>query len=157
MAAGRIGVVVIAASVFVWPLLTNAAAASDACALLTQAEASAALGAQVAAGKRLGPTSCHWDQIGKPGDELLKLDVTLLTVDRYNHMKAVTVGAVTNVPGVGDDAYFSTLKTTNMVITTLNIKKGNGAVTIRVSGGKKPAAEYQTKEKAAAQVLVPKL
>jgi hypothetical protein len=72
-------------------------------------------------------------------------------------MKSVTVGTVTGVTGMGDDAFFSTMNTTNLAITTLNIKKGNVAVTIRVSGGKKPAAEYQTKEKAVAQALVPKL
>jgi len=62
-------------------------------------------------------------------------------------MKSVAIGTVTNISGVGDDAYYSTLKTRNTTDTTLNVKKGVAAVVIRVSGGQKPVEEYQAKEK----------
>ena len=134
-----------------------AAPPADPCALLTPAQASAALGGTVGAGKSVVGTVCQWSQQGKPGDVLLKLDVSLVTPERYDRMKSVTVGTVTAVGGLGDDAYYSTLQQGHTTLTTLNVKKGGAAVTIRVSGGEKPAAEYQAKEKAVAQAIVPKL
>jgi hypothetical protein len=125
--------------------------------LLTQSQVGAALGGTVDAGKPLTSQTCHWGQQGTVGDALLKLDVTIITPDRFARMKAVTAGTVTSVGGLGDDAFYATLKTANTTLTTLNIKKGDAAVTIRVSGGSKPAEEYQAKEKAAAQALLPKL
>jgi hypothetical protein len=133
------------------------AAPPDPCALLTPAQASAALGGTVAAGKSLASKSCRWHQEGKAGAELLLLDVTLLPPDRFAHTKSVTIGTVTNVGGLGDDAFYSTLKTGRTTVTTLNIKKGDTAVVIRVSGGEKPVEEYQAKEKAVAQAILPKL
>lgn len=133
------------------------AAPSDPCALLTAAQASAALGTTVSAGKPLASTVCQWQQEGKTGSELLKLDITLITTDRFARMKSVTIGTVTNMGGVGDDAYYSTLKTGKTTNTTLNVKKGDTAVVIRVFGGQKPVEEYQAKERAAAQALLPKL
>jgi hypothetical protein len=143
------------ASVFVVPSI--AIAAPDACSLLTDAQASAALGGTVAPGKPLASQSCHWAVKGKTGDTLLQLDVTVITPDRFAHMKAVTIGTVTSVSGLGDDAFYATLKMTQSVTTTLNVKKGSSAVTIRVSGGRQPVEEYQAKEKAAAMSVIPKL
>ena len=87
----------------------------------------------------------------------LEARVNLVTPQRYTRMKTVTAGTVTSVAGLGDDAYYSTLQQGRTTLTTLNVKKGSAAVTIRVSGGAKPAEEYQAKEKAVAQVIVPKL
>ena len=133
------------------------ARAGTPCDLLTPAQVATVLGGSVATGKSLATTVCQWAQQGKPGDELLKLDVDLVTVDRFARMKTVTAGTVTGVSGLGDDAYYSTLQTGRTTLTTLNVKKGNAAVTIRVSGGMKPVEEYQQKEKLAAQALLPKL
>jgi hypothetical protein len=133
------------------------AAATDTCALLTAAQATAALGGTVGGGKPFPGQACQWEQQGKGGDVLLKLNINVVTAARYERMKSVTVGTVTSVSGLGDDAYYSTLKTANDVITTLNVKKGDNAVVIRVFGGKKPADEYQAKEKAVAQTIVAKL
>jgi hypothetical protein len=133
------------------------AAPPDPCALLTPAQGGAALGGTLSAGKSVGGNLCLWHQEGKTGAALLQLDVNVITVDRYAHMKSVTTGTITNVGGLGDDAYYSTLKTGATTITTLNIKKGATAVVIRVSGGQKPVEEYQAKEKAVAQAIVPKL
>jgi hypothetical protein len=134
-----------------------AAPPSDPCALLTTAEASAALGGTVSGGKPIAGGVCQWSQQGKPGDVLLKLDVDLITPDRYARMKSGFVGTVTPVSGLGDDAFYATLQRGKTTLTTLNVKKGGAAVVIRVTGGTKPAQEYQAKEKAVAQALVPKL
>jgi len=133
------------------------AAPADPCALLTAAQASAALGGTVGEGKPVVGKVCQWQQQGKTGAELLKLDVNLITPDRFARMKSVTAGTVTSVGGLGDDAYYSTLKTGRTSISTLNVKKGDAAVVIRVSGGAKPLEEYQAKEKAVAQAILPKL
>jgi len=134
-----------------------AAPPADPCTLLTTAEASAALGGTVSGGKSIAGSVCQWSQQGKPGDVLLKLNVDIVTPDRYARMKSVFVGTVTPVSGLGDDAYYATLQSGKTTLTTLNVKKGGTAVVIRVTGGTKPAEEYQAKEKAVAQALVPKL
>jgi hypothetical protein len=139
------------------PPRVAAAPPSDPCALLTTTQASAALGGIVSAGKPLAGSVCQWSQQGKPGDVLLKLSVDIITPDHYARMKSVVAGTVTPVSGLGDDAYYATLQTGKTALTTLNVKKGGTAVVIRVSGGTKPAEEYQAKEKAVAQALVPKL
>ena len=133
------------------------AAPPDPCTLLTPAQVTAALGGTVGAGKSLASKSCRWQQEGKAGAAVLLLDVTFLTPDRFAHTKSVTIGTVANVGGLGDDAFYSTLKTGRTTVTTLNVKKGDVAVVIRVSGGEKPVEEYQAKEKAVAQALLPKL
>jgi len=133
------------------------AAPTDACALLTSAQVGAALGGSVGPGKALTKDVCQWSQQGKPGDVLLKLDINVVTVDHFTRLKTVTAGTVTNVGGLGDEAFYSTFTQGRTTLTTLNIKKGNAAVVIRVSGGTKPAEEYQAKEKAVATAVVPKL
>jgi hypothetical protein len=134
-----------------------AAPPTDACALLTTAQAGAALGGAAGPGKAITTGICQWGQQGKPGDVLLKLDVNLIAPDRFTRLKTVTLGTVTTVSGLGDEAFYSTFTQGRTTLTTLNVKKGSAAVTIRVSGGTKPVAEYQAKEKAAAVALLPKL
>ena len=130
---------------------------ADVCSLLTTEQVSAALGGSVAAGKALTKGVCQWTQLGKPGDVLLKLDINLITPEHFTRLKTVTVGTVANVGGLGDEAFYSTFTQGHTTLATLNVKKGSSAVTIRVSGGTKPAEEYQAKEKAVALALVPKL
>lgn len=130
---------------------------ADACSLLTTEQVSAALGGSVGPGKALTKGVCQWTQLGKPGDALLKLDITLITPEHFTRLKTVTVGTVANVSGLGDEAFYSTLTQGHTTLATLNVKKGSSAVTIRVSGGTKPAEEYQAKEKAVAVALVPKI
>jgi hypothetical protein len=135
----------------------RAAPPTDACSLLTPAQVGAALGGSVGPGKALANGLCQWTQQGKPGDVLLKLDVNLITPEHYARLKAVTLGSVTAAPGLGDEAFYSTFTQGRTTLTSLNVKRGAAAVTIRVSGGAKPAEEYQAKEKAVAVALVPKL
>jgi pyruvate,orthophosphate dikinase len=99
----------------------------------------------------------QWTQQGKPGDVLFRLDVNRITPEHFTRLKTVTLGTVTNVAGLGDEAFFSTFTQGRTTLTTLNVKKGNAAVTIRVSGGTKPAEEYQGKEKAVALALLSQL
>ena len=87
----------------------------------------------------------------------MKLDINLITPEHFTRLKSVTVGTVANVSGLGDEAFYSTFTQGHTTLATLNVKKGSSAVTIRVSGGTKPAEEYQAKEKAVAIALVPKL
>jgi hypothetical protein len=145
-------------AVMMWqPSTCVAAPPTDACALLTPAQVGAALGGSVGPGKALTKDVCQWSQQGKTGDVLLKLDINLVTVDHFTRLKTVTLGTVTNVGGLGDEAFYSTFTQGRTTLTTLNIKKGDAAVVIRVSGGTKPAEEYQAKEKAVAAALVSKL
>ncbi len=134
-----------------------AAPPADSCALLTQAEASAALGVPVGAGKSLVPKVCQWEQAGKAGEELLKLDVNIVTVERFNRTKTASLGKVTPAGGLGDDAYYATMNVGRTTNTTLNVKKSDTALIIRVWGGTKPVDVYQSKEKAVAGAILPKL
>jgi hypothetical protein len=133
------------------------AAPLDPCTLLTSAQASAALGATVPAGKPLAPTVCEWREEGKVGTAALRLDITVITPERFAQTKSATVGTVTNVSGVGNDAYYSTIPSGATISTGLSVKKGDTAVVIRVMGGHKAVEEYQAKEKAVAQTILPKL
>ncbi len=139
--------------------MSVAAPPADACALLTMEQVSAALGGPIGPAKPLATGICQWTQQGKPGEPLFKLDVNLVTPDHFARLKTVTLGTVTNVGGLGDEAFYSTFTQGHTTLTTLNVRKGTAAVTIRVSvsGGTRPAEEYQAKEKAIALALLPKL
>ena len=139
------------------PSTGMAAPPTDACALVTTGQVSTALGGTVGPAKPLATGACQWTQQGKPGDVLFKLDINLVTPERFTRLKTVTIGTVTNVSGLGDDAFYSTFTQGHRTLTTLNIKKGSAAVTIRVSGGTKPVEEYQAKEKTVAMAVLSKL
>ena len=97
---------------------SSSIAAPDPCSLLTTAQASAALGGSASAGTPLASTVCAWKQQGKPGDALLRLTITVITVERHDRTKSITAGAVTNVAGLGDDAFYATLNTHTQTNTT---------------------------------------
>lgn len=133
-----------------------AAPPTDACSLLTQAQVTAAVGVPVDPGKAVVATACQWQQPGKTGANLLKLDVTIIKVEQFNAGKTMG-GPATSTPvdGLGDDAYYSVLAAAK--IATLRVKKGNVAFAIRVWGGVRPLDEAQAKEKAVAQAILSKL
>jgi hypothetical protein len=110
-------------------------APGDACALLTQAEVSAALGIQVTAGQRLIPSDpriCGWSPPGGPSIDGKKLLVTLMTERQFNLGKTPMTGiAKTPVSGIGDDAYYVTA---GGLGTALSVKKGSFYVQIKVGG-----------------------
>jgi hypothetical protein len=138
------------------PVIGIAAPPKVACSLLTTAQVTAALGDPVGVGKPMTKQACQWSQQRKGGDDLLKLEVSLTTIERYNRFKTATSATVTTVGDLGDDAFYST-QTANNMQTALCIRKGETAVIIHVFGGKKPAPEYQSKEKAIAEALLPGL
>jgi len=124
---------------------------------IRHSQVSAPLGGTVGSATPLATGVCQWTQHGTPGEVLLKRDVNVVTPERFTRVKTVTIGTVTIVGGLGDEAFYSTFTQGHTTLTTLNIKKGTAAVTIRVSGGTKPAEEYQAKEKAVAVALLSKL
>jgi hypothetical protein len=87
----------------------------------------------------------------------LKLDVNIVTVERFNRTKTASLGTVTPAGGLGDDAYYATMNMGRTTNTTLSIKKGDTALIIRVWGGAKPVGECQSKEKTVAQAILPNL
>jgi len=143
------------------PQFSVAAPPSDACALVSQAQLNAALGVSVDSGKAIaGGKSCQWRQPpAKPGDEVFIVDVTIVDMHAFEIGKAASAAAgpsgpkATPISGLGDDAYYYVLGQ----ISEIRLKKGNSFLGVRVSGGKKPLAEYEAKEKAVAAAIVPKL
>lgn len=80
----------------------------DACALLTQAEVSAALGVAVDPGAPIiaaNPRICGWAPPGGPKIDGKKLTVTLLTMKSFEAGKTPVKGIPKEpLTGVGDDA-----------------------------------------------------
>jgi len=143
------------------PRVSVAAPPTDACSLISQSQLSAALGVSVGAGKPIASgKSCQWRQPpAKPGDEVFIVDVTIVDMHAFEIGKAASAAAgpsgpkATPISGLGDDAYYYVLGQ----ISEIRLKKGNSFLGVRVSGGKKPLAEYEAKEKAVAAAIVPKL
>ncbi len=100
-----------------------AAAALDACSLLTSAEVAAALGVAVDAGERLTPTEtrfCTWHERGNQHGRNVRIN--FITQQQYEVGKTPVPNVVkTPESGIGDDAYFS--KAQGMVFN-LSVKKG---------------------------------
>ena len=123
-----------------------AQSSSDACSLLTQAQVSAAVSAQVSAGAHVTPTfkaTCTWTAPGKI--------VTLMTegTDPFNAGKTPMSPAmqIVPVPGIGDDAYYVVIG--NMV--SLLTKKGSTAFKTTVYCSKLPVSTLESMESTLAQ------
>jgi hypothetical protein len=112
-----------------WGLSATAAAASGApCAMLTQAQVSAALGASVAAGQPIASTGCDWE--GPPGSKL-RVTVTVWPASGWANMKAPLPNVTKNpVSGIGDDAFVATMGK----FAPLSVKKGDTVFILRVYG-----------------------
>jgi hypothetical protein len=139
-----------------------ASATDDACALLSQAQVSAALGVPVDAGKQIGPSSalCGWKQPNDPSHTgnrvLLSIYRTLgkiSPVERFENGKIPMQGITkTPISGVGDDAYY--IDTPGMGMG-LNVKKGASSFQVRVYGF--PADQIRAIEKTLALEVLGKL
>jgi len=131
-------------------------AAPDACALISTAQVSSALGVTVNPGKATLPGACQWDQPGKPGESLWTLRVNFADKDRWKLAATTPQPGVTITPvaGLGDDAFYYSRGTQ---LTSLSLKKGDTAVVVRLSGGKGSIPEIEAKEKLVAQQIVNKL
>lgn len=134
-----------------------AAPPSDACSLLTAAQASATLGVAVSDGKSSVPHECEWSQpgagVGGKGvlAEILGPMGSMTAVDRFNTVK-MPVGRIVKTPvtGLGDDAVY--VETAG---AALYVKKGDFVFQIRVHGF--PLEEIKAKEKTLALDVLAKL
>ncbi len=140
------------------PKSAPAAAWSDACSLVTEAQVNAALGASVTVVKSgSDATHCHWQQEGKRGTTIVDARLMVETAKSYDAAKNTMgmSGKVTRVPvsGVGEDAYYLVGRRD----APLFAKKGKAALRIAVDGKGWSMEEIKSKEKALALALLEKL
>jgi hypothetical protein len=114
----------------------------NACALLTTAQVSTALGTTVESGQPLvasNPKVCGWAPPGGPQIDGKKVTVALMTLKSYETGKTPMKGIEKSpLTGVGDDAIYITA---GGLGTGLNVQKGNSAFQVRVGGFKKDQAK----------------
>jgi hypothetical protein len=132
-------------------LWTAAAQAGPApCSLLTSAEVSAAVGANVGAAQPIANTGCSWSA------PHIIVTVSLWDASDWAKFKTPLPGTTrTAVSGFGDDAFFSTMGSAEKQFTTLTVKKGSTAYVIKVYGGN--ATDQLSKEKTLAGNVLAKL
>jgi hypothetical protein len=148
----------------------SAATTDDACALVTQAQVSAAVGVSVGAGTHVPPSfvkTCTWSPTGGAREDVKSVTVSFQNAGSYDAGKRVMqqTQAVVNqkegggamasdsASGIGDDAYYTTMGTG---YTGLMVKKGNVAMKIAVYGGM-PTDKKKTAEKTLALQALSKL
>jgi hypothetical protein len=125
---------------------------TDACALLTPAQVSNALGVTVKSGERIVPTGSKLCGFGGAGASK-RVVVALITPDMFAHEKHPLRGiAEEQASGLGDDAHYMT---TPGFGTGLSVLKGGFAFKIRVYGF--PIEQVKTKEQKLAQDVLAKL
>lgn len=121
--------------------VANAAPDEDACAMVTPAQWSSALGVKMGEGKHVTETftrTCTWNTAGPPTGGIKFVTLYLQKASEYdggkNMAKMMGQGKMKfeAASGVGDDAYF--LSTDNDKITQLLAKKGSGAFKIAIYG-----------------------
>jgi hypothetical protein len=131
-----------------------AAAPTDPCSLLSQAQVSAALGVSVGAGKATGKI-CRWaGPAGQPGRSPA-LVLTMQDAKAFEFAKAPSKSATlvkTSAPGIGDDAVINTV---GVVTATLTVKKGDTYFELLVYVF--PVDETRTKETTLAKEVVANL
>jgi hypothetical protein len=132
-----------------------AAAADDACAILTSAQVGAAVGVAVADGTYVTPTfkqTCTWT-VGDAASGIRAITLNLQSVDRFaGGKRGVNTIAMTPVAGIGDDAYYLGSGSTE----GLFVKKGQHAFKIAVYTTV-PLEKKRAMEKTLAQQVLAKL
>ena len=140
------------------PRPANAAPHDDACALLTDAQVSAALSAPVGAGSYQIPTfkkTCTWNSTGEGAKGAKSVVLMIEGLDAYRAGKATRQSkttSITPVSGLGDDAYYLAVGSNVGLI----VKKRDVAFKIGVYCAL-PIEKKQAMEKALAQQIVSKL
>lgn len=130
--------------------IADAQAGPAPCSLLSSAEVTAAVGANVGAAQPIATTGCSWSA------PHIIVTVSLWDASKWGKMKAGLPGISTSsVAGLGDDAFFSTMGSAEKQFTTLTVKKGDTAYVIKIYGGS--AAEQMSKEKTLAGNVLAKL
>jgi hypothetical protein len=130
------------------------AAPANACSLLTPDQVSAVLGVTVGEGKSVVPKVCQWSVSGQSKKVLL----TLLDERAFAYAKMPVGHGITKTPvgGIGDEALYGT---TPRVATTLSVRKGKSAFTVRVAGfdETKDIDQIKEKEKTLAEEILSKM
>jgi hypothetical protein len=142
------------------PADARAAAAGDACALLSPAQLSAALVLPMDAGKYMTSgyvRTCTWTPSGGGTPAIKFVTLYLLPATDYDASKnvmqmAASKGgtAVTSVSGVGDDAY---VMSSGSSIISLMVKKGAVAFKLSLYGATAPDKALAIEKTLASQAL----
>jgi hypothetical protein len=138
----------------------GAAPASDACALLAQAQLSAALAVPTDAGKYVTPgftRTCTWTPSGGSTAAIKFFTLYLQSADGFEAGKnLIQLGqgkgatVVTSVSGVGDDAYYASFGGN---ITSLMVRKGAIAFKLAWYGASPPEKVMAAEKTLALQAL----
>ena len=114
-------------------------AATDACALLTAAEVSTALGVTSLAGRHPfeGTTTCIWSDDPTASINNRRVTLTVISTASFDGAKSRGSSRVAIVPvsGIGDDAYSDGFKSHESPF--LNVRKGASTIQLRVLNGGK--------------------
>jgi hypothetical protein len=134
------------------------AADADACALLTAAQVSAAVGFQVTEGKHVTPTfvkTCTWTGSNSSGVQVVTLNLqtgTFFDGAKKQANLATAAGAAVKPAGIGDDSYYVVEGTQ----VALWVKKGSGSFKVAVYK-QIPVDQKEGMELTIAKQVVPKL
>jgi len=145
----------------------SAAPTDDACALVTQAQVSAALGVPVNAGTHVTPTftkTCTFTPAAGKTADVSAVTVSLHDGTVYQAGKQMIAAAAAadgkdpsqvaaSVGGIGDDAYYTTM---GAGYTGLMVKKGSTALKVAIYGNL-PADKKKAIEKTLALQALPKM
>lgn len=141
--------------------LASAAAPTNACALLSQAQIAVTLGVEVDAGKNIiGVDDCRWSEQGKTtGADIALLQVNLMKPRSFEIGKTPIAGwNKPAVPGVGDDAYFADNGKVSFPVTpSLSVKKGSVFLVIIAKVPKATLEQTKDVEKKVASAILAKL
>ena len=137
-ARGAVAFTAASAAVLFVALTRGASAAEQpACALLTQAQVTEALGTSVDSGSPVGkPTACQWTGKGKFATlTITEPQAGRSPVDQFEAGKKTTRGITKEaVAGVGDDAYYIYFANTDRTGLGIVVKKGASVFEVRVYG-----------------------
>lgn len=130
---------------------TAAAQSVAPCSLLTSAQVTAAVGVSVGAAQPIATTGCSWSA------PHMIVTVSLWDGSKWDSMKTPVPGMNrTPVPGLGDDAFYTTMgPASGKQFVTLSVKKGSTAYLIKVYGPN--VTEQMSMEKTLAGNVLSKL
>jgi hypothetical protein len=151
--------IAVAAAVSPYVLVAGGPSPTDACLLLTPAEASAVLGEKILPGQHPpgGKITkiCLYSSSTDPSIGDKKAIVAIITVQSFNNGKIPMQGITkTPVSGIGDDALFIV---TSGFGVGLNVRKGDVAFQVRVNGDKLAIPVEEEMEKALAKEVLKRL
>jgi hypothetical protein len=150
--AGTIGCAALFGAVVAMGTAAMAAPPTDACALLTPTQVSAAVGQTVGSGKYMGPgftRTCTWDSEGMIVTLLVQQDTKMFDATKSSGNPGIVRTAAS---GVGDDAFYLGVGTG----AALWVKKGAGAFKMTVYTKKLSLDQTKSAEMTLAQQVAGK-